>query len=140
MEKILSPHGFSRCNSCYLVNLQYIRRIDGYTVYVGETPLAISHPRRKDFLAAMTQFCERRIVSAGLLLMVINRNFENCYKLNMTASTGILNLSIRKPCLLISSSVLEEVVASRVILLKMTVCLLETHFPNPMNAAQALRL
>ena len=61
-------------------------------------------------------------------------------KLNMTASTGILNLSIRKPCLLISSSVLEEVVASRVILLKMTVCLLGTHFPNPVNAAWALRL
>ena len=60
VEKKLSPHGFFRCNSCYLVNLQYIRRIDGYTVYVGETPLAISHPRRKDFLAAMTQFCERR--------------------------------------------------------------------------------
>lgn len=60
VEKELSPHGFFRCNSCYLVNLQYIRRIDGYTVYVGKTPLAISHPRRKDFLAAMTQFCERR--------------------------------------------------------------------------------
>ena len=61
-------------------------------------------------------------------------------KLNMTASTGILNLGIRKPCLLIFFSMLEEVVASRVILLKMTVCLLGTHFPNPMNAAQALRL
>jgi hypothetical protein len=30
--------------------------------------------------------------------------------------------------------------ASRVILLKMTISLLETHFPNPMNAARALRL
>ena len=60
MEEMLGKYGFFRCNSCYLVNLQYIRRIDGYTVYVGETPLAISHPRRKDFLAAMTQFCERR--------------------------------------------------------------------------------
>ena len=61
-------------------------------------------------------------------------------KLNMTASTGILNLGIRKPCLLIFFSMLEEVVASRVILLKMTISLLETHFPNPMNAARALRL
>ena len=61
-------------------------------------------------------------------------------KLNVTASTGILNLGIRKPCLLIFFSMLEEVVASRVILLKMTICLLGTHFPNPMNAAQALRL
>ena len=34
----------------------------------------------------------------------------------------------------------EEVVASRAILLKLTVCLLGTHFPNPMNAARALRL
>lgn len=61
-------------------------------------------------------------------------------KQNVTASADILNLDIRKPCLLISFSVLEEVVASRVILLKMTVCLLGTHFPNPMNAARALRL
>ena len=61
-------------------------------------------------------------------------------KLNMTASTGVINLDIRKPCLLISFSVLEEVVASRVILLKMTVCLLGTHFPIPVNAARALRL
>ena len=56
------------------------------------------------------------------------------------AFTGILNLDKQKPCLLISASVEEEVVASRVILLKMTISLLETHFPNPMNAAQALRL
>ena len=61
-------------------------------------------------------------------------------KLNMTASTGILNLSVRKPCLLIFFSVVEEEVASRVILLKMTVCLLGTHFPNPMNVARTLRL
>jgi hypothetical protein len=54
-------------------------------------------------------------------------------KLNVTASTGILNLGIRKPCLLIFFSMLEEVVASRVILLKMTICLLGTHFPSPMK-------
>lgn len=61
-------------------------------------------------------------------------------KLNVSASTGILNLGIRKPCLLISSFGQEEVVASRVILLKMTVRLLGTHSPIPMNAARALRL
>ena len=54
----------------------------------------------------------------------------------VAAFTGILNLDIRKPCLLIFFSVVEEEVASRVILLKMTVCLLGTHFPNPMNAAR----
>ena len=46
----------------------------------------------------------------------------------------------QKPCLLIFFAALEEVVASRVILLKMTSCLLGTHFPNPVNAAWALRL
>ena len=60
--------------------------------------------------------------------------------LDKIASTGILNLDKQKPCLLISFSALEEVVASRVILLKMTVCLLGTYFPTPMNAAHALRL
>ena len=61
-------------------------------------------------------------------------------KQNVIASAGILNLDKQKPCLLIFFSMIEEVVASRVILLKMTVCLLGTHFPNPMNAAWALRL
>ena len=56
------------------------------------------------------------------------------------AFTGILNLDKQKPCLLISASVEEEVVASRVILLKMTISLLETHFPIPMNVARTLRL
>ena len=60
--------------------------------------------------------------------------------LDKIASTGILNLDKQKPCLLIFFPVVEEVAASRVILLKMTVCLLGTHFPIPMNAARALRL
>jgi hypothetical protein len=60
--------------------------------------------------------------------------------LDKIASTGTLNLDKQKPCLLIFFAVMEEVVASRVILLKMTVCLLGTHFPNPVNAAHALRL
>ena len=60
--------------------------------------------------------------------------------LDKIASTGTLNLDKQKPCLLIFFAVMEEVVASRVILLKMTIRLLGTHFPNPMNAARALRL
>ena len=51
----------------------------------------------------------------------------------VAAFTGILNLDIRKPCWLIFFSVVEEVVASRAILLKMTIYLLGTHFPNPVK-------
>lgn len=48
----------------------------------------------------------------------------------------------RRPPLIrtVSIFVLISKAASRVILLKMTISLLETHFPNPMNAARALRL
>lgn len=56
IEKQLSPHGLFRCNSCYLVNLRYVRRVEGFNVTVDQTELAISHPRKKDFMSALLSF------------------------------------------------------------------------------------
>lgn len=50
VKETLLNHGFSLCNSCFLVNLDYVERIDGYSVYVKGEELLISHPKRKTFL------------------------------------------------------------------------------------------
>lgn len=57
VEQQLTESGnFSRCNNCYLVNLRYIRGIDGYEVNVGGDRLQISRARRKGFLEEVNRF------------------------------------------------------------------------------------
>lgn len=58
VEESLVPAGFSRCNSCYLVNLRYVKRIDGFTAFIGseEEAIAISHAKKKDFLKALNEY------------------------------------------------------------------------------------
>jgi hypothetical protein len=59
---MLQGYGFSRCNNCYLVNLRYIKKIDGFDLYIGrgvgvqETKLAISHSKKKDLMKALTEY------------------------------------------------------------------------------------
>ena len=52
-ERLLEDH-FFRCNNSYLVNLSKVKRVNGSEVLVGEHLLQISRPRRKAFLAALT--------------------------------------------------------------------------------------
>ena len=52
----LEKHSFSMCNSCFLVNLNYVEKIDGYTVIVKGKELLISHPKRKKFLQDLNIF------------------------------------------------------------------------------------
>ena len=54
-EKLSSGH-FVRCNACYLVNLKYVRGINGDMVSVGNDKLAVSKAKRKDFLMALAQY------------------------------------------------------------------------------------
>lgn len=56
LESDLKECGFYRCNSCYLVNMRYVKRIQEYTVTVGDCELSISHPRKKDFLKALDEY------------------------------------------------------------------------------------
>ena len=56
IEAKLSPKLFVRCNNCYLVNLTYVRAIDGYVVTVDSDELQISRPRKKLFVQTLNDF------------------------------------------------------------------------------------
>ena len=55
-EEKLAPAHFIRCNACYLVNLKYVRGINGEAAIVGNDTLTISKSRRKEFLIAIAQY------------------------------------------------------------------------------------
>lgn len=54
--KELENKNFSLCNSCFLVNFDYVESIDGYNVIVNGEKLLISHPKRKTFLKELTAY------------------------------------------------------------------------------------
>ena len=56
IEKQLEGANFMRCNSCYLVNLRYVTSVKGFSVYIGEDCLQISHPRKQAFLRALNDY------------------------------------------------------------------------------------
>lgn len=56
IETKLNKYNFSRCNSCYLVNLKYITLISGYKCYLNDIELAISQPRKKQFLEEFNNY------------------------------------------------------------------------------------
>ncbi len=56
LENKLESLGFFRCNHCYLVNLRYVRSIEGNTTLVGGYELAVSRARKKPFLEALTSY------------------------------------------------------------------------------------
>ena len=58
-EKELRGQNFFRCNSCYVVNLAYVKGIKGYTVTVGEDELQISQPRKKALMGAWKEFINK---------------------------------------------------------------------------------
>ena len=55
-EKALEGKGFAKCNQCYLVNLRHVQRLGKASVQVGPDELAISRPRRKEFLQAVANY------------------------------------------------------------------------------------
>ena len=56
VEAKLNRQIFVRCNSCYLVNLNYVRAIQGYVAVVGNDELQISRPKRKAFIQALNDY------------------------------------------------------------------------------------
>lgn len=52
----LEGRGFALCNRCYLVNLRYVKNIDGYSLKVGDEELQISRPQKKSFSEAFKKF------------------------------------------------------------------------------------
>lgn len=56
VEASLNSSMFARCNNCYLVNLNYVQAIRGYTAVVDGDELQISRPRRKAFVQALNDY------------------------------------------------------------------------------------
>ena len=54
--KIQDQRTFVRCNRSFLVNLQYLDRIEKDTVYIHGNPLLISRPSHKAFLMAVAAY------------------------------------------------------------------------------------
>lgn len=52
----LSSTMFVRCNSCYLVNLNFVRAVLGFEVLVDEQKLQMSRPKRKAFIKALNDY------------------------------------------------------------------------------------
>ena len=59
VEPQLEAHHFTRCNSCYLVNLQYVESIRGYNVTVAGETLKISQPRKKPFTQQVEEYLKK---------------------------------------------------------------------------------
>lgn len=57
VEEQLSSQMFARCNSCYLVNLEYVQSIqDDYVVLVGGAMLKMSRLKHKPFVQALNNY------------------------------------------------------------------------------------
>ena len=59
VEEELSPFGFTRCNKCYIVNMQYVKSIEKNVVLVGNEELTISRGRQKSFMNEFLAFIQR---------------------------------------------------------------------------------
>lgn len=56
LEEKLADRPFARCNSGYLVNLAQVQAVQQNTVQIGPYELQVSRPKRKSFLAALTDY------------------------------------------------------------------------------------
>lgn len=56
MEEQLGQHGFSRCGKSYLVNLEYVDRVDGEDIMVHGERVQLARTRRKAFLNALNDY------------------------------------------------------------------------------------
>ena len=56
VESVLSGKMFVRCNSCYLVNLNYVYAIRGYTGWWTETSCRSAAPEKKAFVQAVNDY------------------------------------------------------------------------------------
>lgn len=56
MEERLADCHFSRCNHCYLVNLQNVTSLLKDSVMVGEHELTVSRPKKKQFMQDLSDY------------------------------------------------------------------------------------
>lgn len=56
VKQKLEKFHFSQCNSCYLVNLRYVKAVHGSILIVGDEELKISQTRRQSFLGDFAKY------------------------------------------------------------------------------------
>lgn len=57
---LLEPEGFCRCHAAYIVNLQYVKRVDGQEIYLkNHEMLHISKTKKKEFYDMFVDYIER---------------------------------------------------------------------------------
>ena len=64
LEQELSGEGFALCNSYLLVNLAFTERVENMSVFVHGEELPISHPKKKQFLSAFSDYGEKKVKKA----------------------------------------------------------------------------
>lgn len=56
LEEILAPCNFTKCNSCYLVNLRHITEVRPNSILIGDDEIPISRRRKKDFMKNLADY------------------------------------------------------------------------------------
>ena len=56
----LEKYGFALCNACYLVNLSHVKGVKDDAVFIADTQLKISRPKRKEFMEKLILSHEER--------------------------------------------------------------------------------
>lgn len=57
LEEQLDPRAFSRCNNCYIVNLQHVKAVKGDIVILENgAELHMSRTRKRQFMNALTAY------------------------------------------------------------------------------------
>lgn len=56
LEEEISPLGFYRCNSCYMVNMMHVEGIKDSTCMVGKEVIQVSRSRKKPFMNALVKY------------------------------------------------------------------------------------
>lgn len=55
-EALLGSESFFRCNKCYLVNLEYVDRVDNTSILIGGDCIQVSRARKKALMDALNNY------------------------------------------------------------------------------------
>jgi DNA-binding LytR/AlgR family response regulator len=55
-EALLGSESFFRCSKCYLVNLEYIDRVDNTSIYIGGDRIQVSRAKKKALMDALNDY------------------------------------------------------------------------------------
>lgn len=56
IEKQINSPTFFKCNSCYLVNLKYVRGVNGFDLFIGDDVLQISRARKTELIEVLNRY------------------------------------------------------------------------------------